>query len=115
MIHSTRTLNDAIFWSVAPFRLEDEFQEATQEFTVKQAGCFNEKDKTAITSMIDKFQNGGTKAFEAKIAQLGLKVVAETTGRKAASRVKRRYSMEHAQAPTTLSTSSPSIDVHLAP
>ena len=56
--------------------------EATAAFTVKDAGCFNEKDKSTITAMIDKFEQGGTKAFEAKIAQVGSKVVAEITGQK---------------------------------
>ena len=78
----TRTLHDGLYLSISPFKLEDSFLQATRDFTVTGAGCFNEKDKSTITAMIDRFEQGGTKAFEAKIAQVGLRVVAQITGRK---------------------------------
>ena len=82
VIHTTRTLHDALYLSIAPFKLDESFRRVTQEFTVNSAGCFDEKDKATITAMIDKFEQGGTHAFEAKIAQRGVKVVAEITGQR---------------------------------
>ena len=82
VIHMTRTLHDALYLSIAPFKLEEGFLQATRDFTVRDAGCFSEKDKATITAVINRFEHGGTKAFEAKIAQVGAKVVAEITGRR---------------------------------
>ena len=90
MIHMTRTLHDALYLSIAPFKLEESVLQVTRDFKVRDAGCFSEKDKATITAIIDRFEQGGTKAFEAKIAQVGAKVVSEITGR---TRVARRGSL----------------------
>ena len=86
MIHMTRTLHDALYLSIAPFKLEESFLQVTRDFKVRDAGCFSEKDKATITAIIDRFEQGGTRAFEAKIAQMGAKVVAEISGRRVGRR-----------------------------
>ena len=86
VIHTTRTLHDAIYWSVAPFTIEEDIVSAAASFSVAGAESYLSTDKEGIMRMIDKFSNGGSKAFERKVAEMAELIVAETTGKKAGRR-----------------------------
>ena len=81
VIHSTRSLRDAIYWSIAPFTIEEDILDLARNFSVDQAESFSGKDKDAIISMINKFSNGGSAAFERKMVTVVHDIVGEKTGR----------------------------------
>ena len=78
---ATRSLRDAIYWSIAPFTIEEDILDLARNFSVDQAESFSGKDKDAIISMINKFSNGGSAAFERKMVTVVHDIVGEKTGR----------------------------------
>jgi hypothetical protein len=81
VIHSTRSLRDAIYWSIAPFTIEGDILDLARNFSVDQAESFSNTDKDAIVGMINKFSNGGSAAFERKMVEVVHAIVDEKTGR----------------------------------
>jgi len=81
VIHSTRSLRDAIYWSIAPFTIEGDILDLARNFSVDQAESFSNTDKDAIVGMVNKFSNGGSAAFERKMVEVVHAIVDEKTGR----------------------------------
>ena len=70
VIHSTRSLKESICWSIKPFTMSNDnvqLAQAAEAFSVDDAGCYLPEDKECILGVIAKFQNGGKRAFEAKV------------------------------------------------
>ena len=80
VIHSTRSLRDAIYWSIDPFTIEEDILDVARNFSVDQAESFSNKDKQAIIGMISKFSNGGSAAFERRMVTVVHDIVFEKTG-----------------------------------
>jgi len=80
VIHSTRSLRDAIYWSIDPFTIEEDILDLARNFSVDQAESFSNKDKQAIIGMISKFSNGGSAAFERRMVTVVHDIVFEKTG-----------------------------------
>ena len=89
--------------SISPFTVEDDILDAARSFSVANAESYSNQDKQAILSMIDMFSNGGSAAFERKIAEVAQAIVGEKTGRSVGSKrglLHKSYSMgEVSKAP----------------
>ena len=111
IIHSTRTLEELICWSISPFTLSDDLPDASASFDLDKCGCFIPEDKASILGIIDAFSKGGAKAFEQRV---GRALTALATGVAPKSKVTWRGSI-YAEAKITRGDSKPSVsDVEMA-
>lgn len=115
IIHSTRTLEELICWSIAPFTLSDDLPNASASFDLDKCGCFIPEDKASILGIIDAFSKGGAKAFEQRV---GRALTALATGVAPKSKVQRQRTWRgsiYAEAKITRGDPKPSVsDVEMA-